>query len=166
VWANTPESFSSTASLESEVLASAAKQYAGINIQLQTKTFNFLIANYNDANPAAAKYTNDWGVNNYGGLFTDFYPTGEGTWNAGGGFNTGGYSNPTADSLMNASVHSGDTNAIKNEVNWFEKDPPVLFSPDADYLLGVNIHKVGGQPEGWTAPTQQQWFPQYWYTVK
>ncbi|MBV8431996.1 MAG: hypothetical protein JO244_12575 [Solirubrobacterales bacterium] len=166
VWANTPESFSSTASLESEVLASAAKQYAGINIQLQTKTFNFLIANYNDANPAAAKYTNDWGVNNYGGLFTDFYPTGEGTWNAGGGFNTGGYSDPTADSLMSASVHSGDPNAIKNEVSYFGKNLPVFFSPDADFLLGVNIHKVGGQPDGWTAPTQQQWFPQYWYQVK
>ncbi len=66
---------STTGALESEALASEAKAAAGINIQLQTKTFNFLISNYNDANPAAAKYTNDWGVNNYGGLFTDFYPT-------------------------------------------------------------------------------------------
>ncbi len=166
VWANTPESFSSTAPLESEVLASAAKQYAGINIQLQTKTFNFLIANYNDANPAAAKYTNDWGVNNYGGLFTDFYPTGEGTWNTGAGFNTGGYNDPKANALMNASVHSADVNAIKSEVTYFAHNLPVFFSPDADYLVGVNIHKVGGPPDGWTEPTQQQWAPQYWYTVK
>ena len=75
VWANQPESVSTTGALESEVVASQAKQSAGIDIQLQTKTFNFLTANYNDANPAAAKYTNDWGVNNYGGLFTDYYPT-------------------------------------------------------------------------------------------
>jgi peptide/nickel transport system substrate-binding protein len=166
VWANTPESFSTTSAGEAEALASEAKAAAGINIQLQTKTFNFLISDYNDANPAAAKNTNAWGVNNYGGLFTDFYPTGEGTWNAGGGFNTGGYSNPTADSLMNASVHSGNVNAIKNEVTFFEKNLPVFFSPDADYLLAVNTKKVGGPADGWTAMTQQQWFPQYWYTVK
>ena len=64
--------------LESEALASVAKQAAGINIELQTKTFNFLTSNYNNQNPAASKYTNDWGVNNYGGLFMDYYPTQDG----------------------------------------------------------------------------------------
>ena len=79
VWGNVPEATATTGVLESEALASAAKQYAGINIQLVTKTFNFLAENYNDANPAAAKYTNDWGVNNYGGLFQDYYPTQDGS---------------------------------------------------------------------------------------
>ncbi len=75
VWANQPESASTTGVLESEALASIAKQAAGINIVLQTKTFNFLTSNYNNQNPAATKYTNDWGVNNYGGLYMDYYPT-------------------------------------------------------------------------------------------
>ncbi len=35
--------------------------------------------------------------------------------------------------------------------------------PDRDYLLAVNSKKVGGPSDGWTAMTQQQWFPQYWY---
>ena len=78
VWANQPESVASTGALESEAVASQAKQSAGIDIKLQTKTFNFLTANYNNANPAAAKYVNDWGVNNYGGLYQNYYPTASG----------------------------------------------------------------------------------------
>jgi peptide/nickel transport system substrate-binding protein len=166
VWANQPESVSSTGALESEVLASVAKRYAGINIQLQTKTFNFLTANYNDANPAAAKYTNDWGVNNYGGLFTDYYPTASGVWNENAGFNTGAYSDPVANNLVDASVHGGDPSAVKTEAQYFATHIPVLFMPDQDNLEAANVKKVGGPPDGWTAMTQQQYFPQYWYAVK
>ena len=95
------------------MVSSEAKQGAGINITLQTKSFNFLTSNYNDDNPAAAKYTNDWGVNNYGGLFTDYYPTAEGVWNPGAGFNLGDFDDPQANTLMNASVHSGSASAVK-----------------------------------------------------
>lgn len=166
VWANEPESVSTTGALESEVVASEAKQAAGINIQLQTKTFNFLIANYNNANPAAAKYVNDWGVNNYGGLFMNYYPTASGVWNEGAGFNTGSYSDPKADQLINASVHSGNPEAVKTEADYFARNPPVFFMPDYDYLLAVNSKKVGGPAKGWTSMTQQQYFPQFWYVVK
>jgi peptide/nickel transport system substrate-binding protein len=166
VWASQPQAVQTTGALESEVIASEAKQAAGINIQLQTKTFNFLVSNYNDANPGAAKYTNDWGVNNFGGLFTDFYPTGEGTWNPGAGFNTGSYNDPKANQLMNASVHSGDINAVKTEATYIAQQLPVFFMPDGDYLLAVNTKHVGSQPDGWTSMTQQQWYPQYWYQTK
>jgi peptide/nickel transport system substrate-binding protein len=163
VWANQPESVQTTGALESEVVASEAKQAAGIDITLQTKTFNFLTSNYNDQNPAAAKYTNDWGVNNYGGLFTDYYPTAEGVWNVGGGFNLGDFDDAAATALMNDSVHDGSPNAIKVEAAYIQTHLPVFFMPDADYLLAVNTNKVAGPPPGWTGLTQQQWFPQYWY---
>ena len=166
MWANVPESVSSTGALESEAIASQAKKSAGIVIKLQTKTFNFLTENYNNANPAAAKYTNDWGVNNYGGLFMNFYPTASGVWNEGAGFNTGSYNDPKANQLINASVHSGNADAVKTEADYFAKNPPVFFMPDYDYLLAVNIKKVAGPSKGWTSMTQQQWFPQYWYVVK
>jgi len=165
-WANQPEQVSSVGALESEAFASEAKQAAGVNVQLLTKPFNFLIANYNDSNPAAVKYTNQWGVNNYGGLFMDYYPTQEGTWNTGGGFNTGAYSDPTANSLMTASVFGTNPDAVKTEAQFFAKSLPVLFMPDQDYLVAVNSTKVGGPPDGWTSMTQQQFFPQYWYLVK
>jgi peptide/nickel transport system substrate-binding protein len=166
VWANQPQSAATTGVLESEAFASEAKAAAGIDVVLQTKTFNFLISNYNDANPAAAKYTNDWGVNNYGGLFTDYYPTASGVWNEGAGFNTGGYNDPMANTLIDASVHSGDPNAVKTEAQYEATHLPVLFGPDQDNLMAANFKHVGGPPDGWTAMTQQQYFPNYWYRVK
>ncbi|MDQ6776275.1 MAG: ABC transporter substrate-binding protein [Actinomycetota bacterium] len=165
-WANEPQQVSSVYALESEALASEAKQAAGINITLLTKPFNFLVANYNDANPGAVKYTNDWGVNNYGGLFMDYYPTQEGTWNTGAQFNTGAFSDPTADKLMTASVFGTNPADVKTEAQYFAKILPVFFFPDKDYLLAVNSTKVGGPSDGWTAMTQQEFFPQYWYPVK
>jgi peptide/nickel transport system substrate-binding protein len=141
VWANLPESVATTGALESEVIASEAKQAAGINIQLQTKTFNFLISNYNDQNPAAAKYTNDWGVNNYGGLFEDFYPTQEGVENPGAGFNAGDFNDPTANSLMNASVHSANVNAVKTEANYFAHILPVFYIANGDFTIAVNTRR-------------------------
>jgi peptide/nickel transport system substrate-binding protein len=166
VWANQPESVSSVGALESEALASQAKQSAGIDIELQTKTFNFLTENYNDANPAAAKYTNDWGVNNFGGLNTDYYPTASGVWNEGAGFNQGAYSNPEADKLINASLFSGNPAAVKTEGDFFAANPPVFFLPAQDYLLAVNAKKVGGTANGWLSMTQQQFNPQFWYLTK
>ncbi|MGH2913424.1 MAG: ABC transporter substrate-binding protein [Solirubrobacteraceae bacterium] len=166
VWASQPQSVSTTGALESEVVASEAKQAAGINIQLQTKTFNFLISNYNDANPAGAKYTNDWGVNNYGGLFTDYYPTGSGVWNEGAGFNTGAYNDPQNNKLINDSVHSANPDAAKTEAQYEAEHLPVFWMPDGDYLLAVNTKQIAGPADGWTVMTQQQWYPQYWYQVK
>jgi peptide/nickel transport system substrate-binding protein len=166
-WANQPVSVSSVGAGESEALASAAKQYAGITITLQTKTFNFLTSEYNDTNPAAVKYTNDWGVNNYGGVFMDYYPTQNGIWNLGAeGLNEGAYNNPTANALVAQSVHSGNADAVKTEAEYFEKNPVDFIFPDQDYMLAVNTKKVGGPAPGWTVMTQQQFFPQYWYTVK
>jgi peptide/nickel transport system substrate-binding protein len=165
-WANQPEATETTGVLESEALASEARLAAGINIVLQTKAFNFLTANYNDQNPAAAKYTNDWGVNNYGGLFEDYYPTQDGVDNPGGGFNLGAYDDPQANTLINASVFGGDPSAVKTEATYLTAQLPVFYLPDLDYLLAVNVKKVGGPAPGWTALTQQQWFPQYWYALK
>lgn len=166
-WANQPESVSSTGYLEAAALVSAAKQDAGMNITLQTKTFNFLTSNYNDANPAASKYTNDWGANNYGGLNFDFYPTQEGVWNAGAAFNQGDYNDAKANSLMSASVFGTNPNSVKTEAQYLAANLPVLFFPDQDYLVAANSHKVAAvSDDGWTDTTQQQFWPQFWFAKK
>ncbi len=164
-WANQPEATATTGVLESEALASEAKQAAGININLQTKTFNFLTANYNDQNPAAAKYTNDWGVNNFGGIYQDYYPTQDGIDNAGGGFNLGDYNDPTAAKLINDSVHSGNPDAVKTEAAYLTTNLPAFFFPNADILYAVS-KKVGGPATSWLVLTQQAEDPQYWYLTK
>jgi hypothetical protein len=105
-------------------------------------------------------------VNNYGGLFMDYYPTQDGVDNPGGGFNLGSYNDSTANGLIHASVFGGDQSAVKSEASYLTKSLPVFYFPAQDYLLAVNTKKVAGPPDGWTSMTQQQWFPQYWYQAK
>jgi peptide/nickel transport system substrate-binding protein len=155
VWANQPESAAATGVLESEAFASTAKQYAGINVTFQTKTFDFLTSNYNNQNPAAKKYVNDWGVNNYGGINTDYYPTEDGVMNTTGALNMGAYADPKANQLMAQSIVSPSNAAIKNEVAYFAKQQPVLYMPVQDWITAVS-KKVGGTTNGFLQMTQQQ----------
>lgn len=166
VWANLPESASTTGALESEAIASEAKSAAGITISLTTKTFNFLTANYNNQNPAATKYTNDWGVNNYGGIYQDYYPTQEGIQSpVNAGFNLGSYDDPTADKLVQASITSSNPDAVEAEAAYWSTHLPVWYMPNPDQLFGVS-NKIGGTPNGFLAYTQQQFYYQYFYAVK
>ena len=167
VWANQPESVSSTGALESEALASIAKQEAGINITLQTKTFNFLVSKYTNTSPDGLQQKDEWGVNNYGGLFMDYYPTQDGVWNhPGTGLNTGSANDAKGANLIQQSVHGTNGKAVTAEASYWATNPPVAFMPDQDYLLAVNSKKVGSVSDGWTVMTQQQWYPQYWHLIK
>jgi peptide/nickel transport system substrate-binding protein len=165
VWANPPQSASTTAIGESTILASAAKQQAGIDIQLTTQSENFLFQNYDDQVPANKKYENDWGVNNVGGVYTDYFPTASGIWTPGGGFNFGDYADPTANKLVNASVFGTDPKAVENEVTYEAKALPAFFFPALDNLVAVS-NKVGGPAATFLALTQQQDEPQMMYLKK
>ncbi len=165
VWANLPESTASTGVLESQAFASEAKSAAGINVSFVTKTFNFLTANYNNANPAAAKYVNDWAVNNYGGIFMNYYPTNDGLMSPGGALNMGSYNDPVATRLMAASVASASKAAIAAEVRYFSKSYPIFYMPDQDYIVAVS-KRVGGPANTFLTMTQQQFSPQALYVNK
>ena len=158
---------SSTGVLESEALGSIAKQQAGINIVFQTKTFNFLVSKYTNTSPDGLKQKDDWGVNNYGGLFMDYYPTQDGVWNhPHTGLNTGSANDPVGAGLIHQSVYGTNPKAVTNEASYWGTHPPAAFFPDQDYLLAVNSKKVGSVPDGWMVMTQQQWYPQYWHLLK
>ena len=164
-WFYAPPSATPSISLESEAFASEAKQAAGINIQLESKTFNTLIANYNDANPSDVKYTNDWGVVNFGPDAEGYYPTTKGIFDTGGNFNQGAYSNPTADKLINDSVYGSKPKAVTTEALFIAQNLPVLFFPNSDEIVAVS-HKVGGPPGSWIALAEDMLYPQYWYLTK
>lgn len=165
VWANQPEAAAAAAVLESEAFGSEAKAAAGIDVTFQTKSFNFLTSNYNDQTPASKKYLNDWGVNNYGGIFTDYYPTQFGVMNTHGALNMGFYNDPKANRLMLASTVAPTTAAIKKEVSYFSHSQPVLYMPDQDWIMAVG-KRIGGSADGFTSMTQQQDFFQLIYVKK
>jgi peptide/nickel transport system substrate-binding protein len=164
-WANPPSSYSTTAVGESTIFASEAEQKLGVDVELTTQTANYLFGNYDDQVPADSKYANDWGVNNVGGVYTDYYPTASGIWTPGGGFNFGDYNSPETNTLVNASVFGTNPDAVKTEVTWEAKDLPVFFFPALDNLVAVS-NKVGGPANAFLTMTQQQQQPQYFYLTK
>jgi len=165
-WFYIPATQTPSSSLESEAFASEAKQAAGINVILGSKTFNFLTSTYSDSIPADAKYDNAWGVNNFGGFTADYYPTQDTIFNTGGDYNWGAYSNPTADALINNSVFGTNPKAVTSEASFLTKNPPVLFFPNPDLIWAVS-KKVGGTANAFIALTQNYASePQFYYLTK
>lgn len=164
-WADEPASASSIGVNESAIVASAAKQ-VGIDIELTTKTFNFLTSNYDDQNPAATKYTNDWGVNNFAGIEINYYPTQSGIWTPGGGFNFGDFDNAAVNKAVQNSIYSANASAVETENNIEAKELPVFFFPVEDYVWAVS-KRIGGPAKSFTVLTQDVVNdPQYWYIKK
>ena len=69
-----------------------------------------MIQNYNDA--ASPANANKWAMEDFGGETNSTYPTQFGFFNTGGSGQIGDYSNPTADSLINASVTGSNPAAV------------------------------------------------------
>lgn len=155
VWANVAGSGSPVGTAESRIFAAEARRAAGIVVSFVSGTFSFLTAEYNDQNPAAGAYVNAWGVNNFGGVYTDYYPTQEGLLSLGGSLNLGGYDDPTANRLMAASVSLDDPTAISDEASYLSRSYPVLYMPDQDWIVAVS-RRVGGPARAFRAMTQQQ----------
>jgi peptide/nickel transport system substrate-binding protein len=164
-WFDIPATETPASGLESDAFASEAKTAAGINIQVETKTFNYIISTYNDADPADAKYTNDWGVLNFGGFTDSYYPTTSSIFNTTGVYNTGAYNDPTANTLINNSVYGSDPKAVTKEASYLTTNLPGLFMPNNDYIFAVN-KRIGSSADGFLALTQQVDLPQYWYVTK
>ncbi len=163
VWANVAGSRVGT--LESRIFAADAQHAAGIDVSFVNGKFGFLTADYNDQNPAASRYVNDWGVNNFGGVYTDYYPTQEGLLSLGGSLNLGGYVDAEANRLMAASVTSRSPLAISDEISYLSRLYPVLYMPDQDWITAVS-NKLGGPASAFRAMTQQQDPFQFLYRVR
>ncbi|MBV9379339.1 MAG: hypothetical protein JOY82_21985 [Streptosporangiaceae bacterium] len=145
-----------------EDLASKAKQ-AGIEISLSSSNFNYMITNYND--PAAPANENKWAMEDFGGETENPYATTFGLFNTGGSTQIGDYSNPTADSLINASIASGDPSAVKKEASFLTANQPAMFQPTPDYIWAWKT-SISGTPESFENLTQYYATPEFWYLTK
>jgi peptide/nickel transport system substrate-binding protein len=72
-------------------------------------------------------------MEDFGGETNSTYPTQFGFLNTGGSAQIGDYSNPQADSLINASVAGSDPAAVTAEASYFTMQVPVLWQPVLDY---------------------------------
>jgi peptide/nickel transport system substrate-binding protein len=142
--------------------ASDAKK-VGINISLQSGTFNHVITVAND--PGSPKTFNDWAVAVYGGFVDPYYPTTLGIFSSGGSLNGGFYSDPQADKLIHASVTSNNTDAVKAEASYLTRVQPSLFQPNYDWIT-VWKDNVSGEPAAIEATTQYFLNPELMYLTK
>jgi peptide/nickel transport system substrate-binding protein len=142
--------------------ASEAKK-VGINISLQSGTFNHVITVAND--PGSPKTLNDWAAAVYGGFVDPYYPTTLGIFSTGGSLNGGFYSDPQADKLIHASVTSNNADAVKAEASYLTRVQPSLFQPNYDWIT-VWKDNVSGSPAAIEATTQYFLNPELMYLTK
>jgi peptide/nickel transport system substrate-binding protein len=145
---------------QAQALAAAAKQ-VGINIQLTSKTFSFLVQNYSAA--AAASNDNKWAINDFGGFSVADYPTTHNIFNTGGSFNFGGYSDSKADTLINDSVYGNQASAVTAEASYLTEQQPALFTPANDFIFAVSSKLSASTVDSFTGLTQFHPVPQDWF---
>jgi peptide/nickel transport system substrate-binding protein len=148
---------------EVEDLASNAKQ-AGIQISLQGSNFTYITQNLNDI--AAPANENKWAMMDFGGEAMSTYPTSFGLFNTNGGGQFGLYSNPTADSLINASISGSNPNAVANELSFFATNLPVLWQPVRDHIYAWKTNISASDPSNFEELTQYTSTPEFWYLTK
>jgi peptide/nickel transport system substrate-binding protein len=148
---------------EVEDLASNAKA-AGINITLSASNFNFMIQNYID--PAAPANINKWAMMDFGGESFSTYPTSFGLFNTGGSSQIGDYSDPKADSLINASITSTDPAAVVNELSYLNTSEPVLWQPLRDHVYVWKTNVSATTPQAFENLTQYDPTPEFWFITK
>jgi peptide/nickel transport system substrate-binding protein len=148
--------------------ASEAKT-VGITMNLGSSNFDYQIANYND--PSSPKTVNKWAMDDFGGFSISTYPTTFGVFNTTGSDNIGGYTDPTADKLINGSITNPSPSAVTAEAEYLTEQQPGLFQPNTDGGFGtasivVWSKKISGTPQSFEALTQDQWNAEYWFFTK
>jgi peptide/nickel transport system substrate-binding protein len=155
-----------TAWIESEMtqLQSNASQL-GIKLNLQPKPFNQVTA-IAAGNCVVAHISCNWDMGNWGGGWTfvpDYYPSGETLFYTGSGANSGGYTNPHNDTLINQTLTSASLDPMYSWQDYLSVQLPVIWQPNGVYeLTEVDTSLRGVIPQSSTLNIN----PENWYFVK
>jgi len=131
---------------------------AGIQLTLAAETFNTLLTYTVPCKPTEASckwtflYLGGWGFNGPG-----FEPTGEPLYQTGVPSNSGSYSDPTMDSLINATHTSNSLATFHEYANYTATQVPVLWMPwsTATQAVSSNLHNVTQNP-------LNMFYPEFW----
>ena len=147
---------------EVTALAAEARQ-VGISITLVSSTFINIITNDDDA----AYPANDgkWAMEDFGSFTNSTYPTTFTVFNTSGYTNFGGYSDPQADALVNASISNSNPDAVINEAAYLTAQQPALFQPNTDVVYAWKT-TLSGLQNAFADLTQYFFNPEGWYYTK
>lgn len=147
-----------TAQIGMESLKSNASR-AGIEITLKGEPFDAVIS----SSAACSGPTCTWQMAYWGNGWSygpDYYPTGESLFSTGAGSNSGSYSDPQVDQLVNATLTSSGTSALIEYENAIAKNLPVIFEP----TFTTALTEVGGGLHGVTPQNPFDWLtPEKWH---
>ena len=113
---------------------------AGIQITLSTAPFNTILG-------VAVPTNHKWQMENWGGGWVyapDYYPTGESIFSTGAGSNSGAYSNPAIDKLIQATNTQTGAGVMHAYEDALAKDLPVIWQPNYTYSLTEIANSLKG----------------------
>ena len=133
---------------------------AGIQLSINSQSFNTIIG---EATPCKPGPKCTWEMLMYGGWIysPDYEPTGEELFFTGAGSNSGSYSDPTMDSLINKTTTSGSLTDYHNFATYAAQQLPFIWMPNSYGIDAVSntLHNVAFNPLG-------TFTPEYWYFTK
>jgi peptide/nickel transport system substrate-binding protein len=134
---------------------------AGIAVNLVGKSFNTIIG---ESTPCKPGPSCTWDALMYGGwLFNGpgFEPTGEPLFQTGAGSNSGSYSNPAMDSMINQTHTSSSLTVFHNYATYLAQQLPYIWMPNPYYVMATSskLHSVAFNG-------LYTLLPEYWYFTK
>jgi peptide/nickel transport system substrate-binding protein len=137
----------------------------GIKLNLKPEPFNTVVAGYS-GNCVVAKLPCNWDMADWGlgwSFYPDVLPTGETLFMCGAIANSGGYCDPTNDSLINQTLASSNLSYMYNWQNYLQTQLPVEWQPNAPYQVTEVVDNLAGvTPQEPTLNIT----PENWYYVK
>jgi peptide/nickel transport system substrate-binding protein len=109
-------------------LLKAGWQSIGVDLRLRMVPFNLEVAKMHPGGKWDAAMI-VWSYN------PDYYPSGDGLFNTGGGSNYGGYSNIHMDQLIRASADEEGARALHQYEDYAYEQQPVIFLPYPEYIV-------------------------------
>ena len=136
----------------------------GIDINIVGESFNSIVGESAPCAPMGPKCSVQ--VFAYGGWGFDgpgFEPTGEPLFSTGAGSNSGNYSNPTMDNLINLTHTSSSLSDFYKYATYAAQQLPYLWSPNPE---PYQIEAVSSKLHGVTFSPLFNMYPEYWYFTK
>jgi peptide/nickel transport system substrate-binding protein len=137
----------------------------GIKLNLKPEPFDTVVA-ASAGNCVVAKIPCNWDMADWGlgwSFYPDVLPTGETLFECGAIANSGGYCDPTNDSLIKQTLASSNLSYMYNWENYLQTQVPVEWQPNAPYQYTEVVSNLHGVlPQASTLMLD----PEDWYYVK
>jgi peptide/nickel transport system substrate-binding protein len=135
---------------------------AGISLNLVPQSFNTIIGESSPCKPTQSSC--NWDILNFGGWNFNgpgFQPTGEPLFATGAESNSGSYSDPEMDKLINLTHTSSSLQVFQQYAAYLAQQLPFIWTPNAYALQAVSskLANVAFNPLATT-------LPEYWYFTK